>query len=165
MKKILLAFLIFLFIPKLTNAVSAESYVVMDYDTGRILSSKNPEKEKLIASTTKIMTCIIALEKGDLTSIRKVGEEVLKAYGSAIYLSLEEEITLKDLLYGLMLRSGNDAAIEIAYHISGSMEDFVALMNQKAYELGMTNTKFLNNHGLEENDGSGNTSTAKDMAV
>lgn len=165
MKKILLAFLIFLFIPKLTNAVSAESYVVMDYDTGRILSSKNPEKEKLIASTTKIMTCIIALEKGDLASIRKVGEEVLKAYGSAIYLSLEEEITLKDLLYGLMLRSGNDAAIEIAYHISGSMEDFVALMNQKAYELGMTNTKFLNNHGLEENDGSGNTSTAKDMAV
>ena len=165
MKKILLVVLLLLLAPKISNAVSAEAYVVMDYDTGRILSSKNPEKEKLIASTTKIMTCIIALEKGDLTSVRKVGEEVLKAYGSAIYLSLNEEITLKDLLYGLMLRSGNDAAIEIAYHISGSMEDFVALMNQKAYELGMTNTKFLNNHGLEEQDGQGNTSTAKDMAI
>ena len=165
MKKILLVVLLLLLAPKISNAVSAEAYVVMDYDTGRILSSKNPEKEKLIASTTKIMTCIIALEKGDLTSVRKVGEEVLKAYGSAIYLSLNEEITLKDLLYGLMLRSGNDAAIEIAYHISGSMKDFVALMNQKAYELGMTNTKFLNNHGLEEQDGQGNTSTAKDMAI
>lgn len=165
MKKILLVVLLILLTPKISNAVSAESYVVMDYDTGRILSSKNPEKEKLIASTTKIMTCIIALEHGDLTSVRKVGEEVLKAYGSAIYLSLDEEITLKDLLYGLMLRSGNDAAIEIAYHISGSMEEFVTLMNQKAYELGMTNTKFLNNHGLEEQDGQGNTSTAKDMAI
>ena len=70
----------------------------MDYDSGRVLLSKNPEKEKLIASTTKIMTAIIALENGDLNSVRKVGEEVLKAYGSAIYLSLNEEITLKDLL-------------------------------------------------------------------
>ena len=111
------------------------------------------------------MTAIIALENGDLNSVRKVGEEVLKAYGSAIYLSLNEEITLKDLLYGLMLRSGNDAAIEIAYHISGNMEKFVELMNQKAYELGMSNTIFLNNHGLEESDGSGNTSTAYDMAI
>ena len=160
-----LIFLLILFIPKITNAISAESYVVMDYDTGRILSSKNPEKEKLIASTTKIMTAVIALENGNLESVRKVGEEVLKAYGSAIYLSLEEEIFLKDLLYGLMLRSGNDAAIEIAYHISGSMEAFVELMNQKAYELGMSNTKFLNDHGLEETDGNGNTSTAKDMAI
>lgn len=123
------------------------------------------EKEKLIASTTKIMTAIIALENKELDSIRKVGEEVLSAYGSAIYLSLDEEISLKDLLYGLMLRSGNDAAIEIAYHVSGNMQNFVTLMNQKAYELGMSHTLFLNSHGLEEQDGSGNTSTAKDMAV
>lgn len=125
----------------------------------------NMEKEKLIASTTKIMTAIIALENKELDSIRKVGEEVLSAYGSAIYLSLDEEISLKDLLYGLMLRSGNDAAIEIAYHVSGNMQNFVTLMNQKAYELGMSHTLFLNSHGLEEQDGSGNTSTAKDMAV
>lgn len=164
MKKLLIILLIFI-LPLKVNAISAESYAVMDYDSGRILLGKNIEKEKLIASTTKIMTCIIALENGDLKSIRKVGEEVLKAYGSAIYISLDEEITLEDLLYGLMLRSGNDAAIEIAYHVSGNMENFVKRMNEKAYELGMANTKFLNNHGLEENDGSGNTSTAKDMAI
>ena len=164
MKKILFCLLI-LFFPIIVHAISAESYVVMDYDSGRVLLSKDPEKEKLIASTTKIMTAIIAIENGDLNSTRKVGEEVLKAYGSAIYLSLDEEITLKDLLYGLMLRSGNDAAIEIAYHVSGNMEKFVELMNKKAYELGMSNTKFLNNHGLEESDGPGNTSTAYDMAI
>lgn len=157
--------IIFLFFPTTVMAISAESYVVMDYDTGRVLDSKSPNKEKLIASTTKIMTAIIALENKDLDSVRKVGEEVLKAYGSAIYISLDEEITLRDLLYGLMLRSGNDAAIEISYHISGNMENFVRLMNQKAYELGMSHTLFLNSHGLEENDGRGNMSTSYDMAL
>lgn len=163
MKIILL--LLFLFIPFRCQAISAESYVVMDYDTGRVLMSKSEEKKKLIASTTKIMTCIIALENGDLNSIRKVGNEVLKAYGSGIYVQVGEEMSLENLLYGLMLRSGNDAAIEIAYHISGNLEKFVALMNQKAYELGMKDTTFLNPHGLEEDDGSGNVSTAKDMAI
>ena len=163
MKKIIL--FLFLFIPIRCYALSAEAYVVMDYDTGRILMSKNEDKQKLIASTTKIMTCIIALEKGDLKSVRKVGEEVLKAYGSAIYIQIGEEMSLEDLLYGLMLRSGNDAAIEIAYHISDNLKDFVSLMNQKAYELGMKDTIFLNPHGLEEDDGSGNLSTAKDMAI
>ena len=163
MKIILL--LLFLFIPFRCQAISAESYVVMDYDTGRVLMSKSEEKKKLIASTTKIMTCIIALENGDLNSIRKVGNEVLKAYGSGIYVQVGEEMSLENLLYGLMLRSGNDAAIEIAYHISGNLEKFVVLMNQKAYELGMKDTTFLNPHGLEEADGSGNVSTAKDMAI
>ena len=163
MKKLL--FLILLFFPLMVNAVSAEAYAVMDYDSGRILMSKNENREKLIASTTKIMTAIIALEKGDLNSVRTVGEEVLKAYGSAIYIEMNEKITLKDLLYGLMLRSGNDAAIEIAYHVSGDMESFVEAMNEKAYELGMSHTKFYNNHGLEEEDGMGNTSTAYDMAL
>jgi len=157
--------LLFLFIPFHVSALSAESYVVMDYDSGRVLMGDNVEKEKLIASTTKIMTAIIALENKDLQSIRKVGEEVLRAYGSAIYIGLDEEISLKDLLYGLMLRSGNDAAIEIAYHVSGNMENFVTLMNQKAYSLGMSHTVFVNNHGLEEDDGRGNISTAKDMAM
>ncbi len=163
MKKVCLFFLLFL-LPFKVSAISAKSYAVMDYDSGRILMSHNGEKEKLIASTTKIMTAIIALENKDLDSVRKVGEEVLKAYGSAIYISIDEEMTLRDLLYGLMLRSGNDAAIEIAFHVSGSLEEFVRLMNEKAYELGMSHTKFLNPHGLEEQDGSGNTSTAIDMA-
>ena len=164
MKKLILFLILFCY-PLSVRAISAESYVVMDYDSKRVLMSHNPAKEKLIASTTKIMTAIIALENGDINSIRTVGEEVLKAYGSAIYLSLGEEITLKDLLYGLMLRSGNDAAIEIAYHISGNMENFVALMNQKAYDIGMMNTVFINNHGLEDESGNGNTSTAYDMAL
>ncbi|MBR1679632.1 MAG: D-alanyl-D-alanine carboxypeptidase [Bacilli bacterium] len=163
MKIILL--LLLLFIPFRCQAISAESYVVMDYDTGRVLMSKSEEKKKLIASTTKIMTCIIALENGDLNSIRKVGNEVLKSFGSGIYVQVGEEMSLENLLYGLMLRSGNDAAIEIAYHISGNLEKFVMLMNQKAYELGMKDTTFLNPHGLEEDDGSGNVSTAKDMAI
>lgn len=164
MKKLAI-FLVLFLIPINAWAISAESYVVMDYDSKRVLMSKNMNEKKLIASTTKIMTAIIALENKDLNSVRKVGPEVLKAYGSAIYLSLDEEITLKDLLYGLMLRSGNDAAIEIAYHVSGNMDNFVQLMNQKAYELGMSNTIFINNHGLENEQGKGNTSTSYDMAL
>ena len=159
---ILVTFLLF---PLKSLAISAESYIVMDADSARILEEKNSQKEKLIASTTKIMTCIITLENADINKVIKVQNEVLKAYGSAIYLNLNEEITIKDLLYGLMLRSGNDAAIEIAYNTFDNMENFVKKMNEKAYEIGMSNTKFLNNHGLEENDGNGNTSTAYDMAL
>ncbi len=161
----ILLLVLFLLLPIQVNAVSAEAYAVMDYDSGRILEGKNLEKEKLIASTTKIMTAIIALENKDINTIRKVGDEVLKAYGSAIYITVGEEMSLKDLLYGLMLRSGNDAAIEIAYHVSGNMENFVNLMNQKAYELGLSSTHFVNNHGLEEKNNEANTSTAKDMAI
>ncbi len=165
MKQVAVFFVVFFLIPFKVWAISAESYAVMDYDSGRILQSYNGEKEKLIASTTKIMTAMIALQNGSLEETRKVGEEVLKAYGSAIYLSLGEEITLRDLLYGLLLRSGNDAAIEIAYLISGDMDSFVAKMNELAYQLGMSHTKFINNHGLEDEKGNGNTSTAIDMAV
>ena len=160
----LLLFIILL-IPFKVLAIGADSYVVMDADSKRVLIEHNSNEEKLIASTTKIMTCIIALENKDLNTLVKVGNEVLKAYGSAIYLNLNEEITLKDLLYGLMLRSGNDAAIEIAYAVSGNMDNFVKKMNDKAYELKMTNTNFINNHGLENDDGIGNTSTAYDMAL
>ena len=157
---------IFLLIPFNVLAISADSYVVMDADSGRVLEESNCNEKKLIASTTKIMTCLIALEENkDLNTTVKVGNEVLKAYGSAIYLNLNEEISLKDLLYGLMLRSGNDAAIEIAYAISKNMENFVQKMNDKAYELKMTNTNFINNHGLENEEGNGNTSTAYDMAL
>ncbi len=156
--------LFFLFLPIKASSL-AESYVVMDFDSERVLFSKDSQKEKLIASTTKIMTCLIALEKGNLESERTVGEEVLKAFGSAIYLQIGEKMRLKDLLYGLMLRSGNDAAIEIAYHIAGNTDNFVALMNEKAVELGMNHTHFINPHGLENEKKEGNTSTAYDMAL
>lgn len=165
MRKTIVVFFIFFFLPLKACAISAETYIIIDADSGRIFEGKNIEKEKLIASTTKIMTAIIALENKDINTVVKVGPEVLKAYGSAIYITLNEEITLKDLLYGLMLRSGNDAAIEIAYATCGNMENFVKKMNEKAYELGMSHTTFLNNHGLEEDNGKGNTSTAYDMAL
>ena len=166
MKIIYFLLMLFLFLcPLKTCAMSAESYVVMDYDSKRVLLAKASEKEKLIASTTKIMTCILALENGDLESERTVGEEVLSAFGSAIYLQIGEKMQLKDLLYGLMRRSGNDAAIEISYHIAGNTTNFVSLMNEKAVELGMNHTHFINPHGLENEKEEGNISTAYDMAL
>lgn len=165
MKRFLFTIFIFFFVPNVIEAYSAESMIAMDLDSGRVLYEQNAYKEKLIASTTKIMTTIVAIEQMDLETSITVDERVLKAYGSGIYVEMGEVMTLKDLLYGLMLRSGNDAAIVIACGVSGSLEAFVEKMNQKAYEIGMSHTTFLNPHGLEENNGSGNTSTAYDMAL
>lgn len=111
------------------------------------------------------MTAIVSIECGDLDKEVVVGEEVLRAYGSAIYIEVGEKISLRDLLYGLLLRSGNDAAMVIAKNVAGSMEAFVALMNEYASKIGMKNTIFYNNHGLEESNGKGNLSSAKDMAL
>lgn len=165
MKKVIVVIVLFLVFPRFVNAYSAESMIAMDMSSGRVLYEQNANKEKLIASTTKIMTTLVAIEQMDLDTLITVDENVLKAYGSAIYIEVGEVITLRDLLYGLMLRSGNDAAIVIANAVGGSMEGFVSLMNKKAYEIGMSHTIFYNSHGLEENDGSGNTSTAYDMAL
>ena len=163
MKKILL--LILLLLPIKVQAISASSSIVMDLDSGRILHANNIDDERLIASITKIMTCIIAIENGDLDEKILVGEEVLKAYGSAIYIEVGETLTLKDLLMGLMLRSGNDAAIVIANNVAKNIDEFVLLMNEKAQDIGMLHTYFYNPHGLEESNGLGNKSTARDMAL
>ena len=162
MKKLL--FLILLIIPIKVYALPS-SYIVMDYNSSRVLEGSIINEQKLIASTTKIMTCIIALENSDITKEITVSNDVLKAYGSAIYIEPQEKLTLEDLLYGLMLRSGNDAAIEIANNVSNNMDEFVNLMNNKAKEIGMNNTIFINNHGLEDNNGNGNLSTPYDMAL
>ncbi len=162
MKKIIFIFL--LLIPLKTFSISASSAIVMDLDNGRVLYGYNLDSQKLIASTTKIMTALIAIEKGNLNQVVKVSDIIYKAYGSALYIEVGEEITLKDLLYGLMLRSGNDAALVIAETISGSKEEFVYLMNEYATNLEMTNTVFYNPSGLEEDDGTGNLSTVRDMA-
>ena len=169
MKKNILLLVLFLslisFIPKTKASTdTAYSYVLMDLDSGRVLKSKNKDTPLLIASITKIMTAIIAIENKDINDIVTVDEYVKKSYGSGIYISIGEEITLKDLLYGLMLRSGNDAAIMISTYISGSEESFVKLMNQKAKEIGMKNTIFYNSSGLDNNT-KGNLSTAYDMAL
>lgn len=163
MKKIFL-FLLLLF-PFSTKAISANSYIVMDQDSGRVLEGSQIEKESLIASISKIMTCIVALEYGDIESTVSVDNTILKAYGSGVYIQVGEELTLDDLLYGLMLRSGNDAALMIAKHVAGDVSSFVYLMNEKALAIGMEHTHFVNPSGLEENDGSANTSTVYDMAL
>lgn len=165
MKKILLLIImILIFIPKSANALdTARSSIVMDIDSGRILYSNNINEKRLIASITKIMTATIALENGKLDKEIIVGEEVLKMYGSNIYVEVGEKLTLKDLLYGLLLRSGNDSAVAIANAISKNEEEFVKLMNKKAKEIGMNHTIFNNCHGLDEE--TKNYSTAYDMAL
>ena len=157
MKKILLV-LIFLLCVNIVNA----SIVVMDADSGRILYSKNKEEKKLIASTTKIMTSIIALEHAPLDMEIRIGKEVRTVNGSMIYVKEGEIFTLNDLLHGLMLQSGNDAAMTIATNVLG-YDKFIKEMNLKAVKLGMNDTIFENPHGL--NDDSKNYSTAKDMAI
>ncbi len=111
----------------------------------------------------KIMTAILAIESGRLDEEVTVGEEVLAMYGSNIYIELGEKMTLLDLVYGLMLRSGNDAAIVISVFVGGTEEKFVEMMNQKAASIGMRNTVFKNPHGLDEV--TQNKSTAYDMAL
>ena len=155
MKKILIIMLLFLCIN-----VKA-SIVVMDGDSGRILFGKNEDERKLIASTTKIMTAIVALENSNIKTNLIVGDEVLKVNGSMIYSKPGEKYTIEDLLYGLMLRSGNDAAMTIAYNVFG-YNRFIQEMNTKAMILGMTNTTYENPHGL--NDDTYNYSTAKDLS-
>ena len=137
----------------------------MDTDTGRILYQNNAYEKKLIASTTKIMTFVVAYEyaKDFLDVEVEAGDEILKMYGTSIYLSYHEAMSLRDLLYGLMLRSGNDAAVVIANFVGGSEEGFVKLMNKKAQKLGMYQTIFHNPHGLDEK--TQNYSTAYDMAL
>jgi len=98
------------------------------------------------------MTAIIAIESGKLDDLVTVSERAVKAEGSSIYLQRGEKIRLEDLVYGLMLRSGNDAAIAIAEHVGGSVDGFVYLMNEKAREIGMTNTYFSNPHGLDDHE-------------
>lgn len=162
--KLLLVFLFFLFTILNVKAKDfSESSIVIDQDSGRILYQNNAQEPKLIASTTKILTAIITIEKANLNQEVEVGEEVLKMYGTNIYLEVGEKIKIIDLLYGLLLRSGNDAAIVLAKNVSGSEEKFVAAMNKKAQELGMKNSIFNNPHGLDEE--TKNYSTAYDMAL
>ena len=161
MKKYILIFLSCLFIPFSVNATS----VVMDMDSKRVLSGSSENETKLIASTTKILTAMVVINNTDIKNIVTVDENVLKSFGSGIYIEIGEKISVEDLLYGLLLRSGNDAAIALACYVGGSMEGFSILMNSLASSIGMTNSNFINASGLENEKGDGNTSTAKDMAI
>ena len=166
MKKILLfSLLLFIGINNCYASIdSATEYILMDQTTGRVLSGKNYNTPMLIASITKIMTCLLAIESNKLEETVVVDETINEAYGSGIYIEVGEEIKLKDLLYGLMLRSGNDAALMVAKYVAKDVQTFVEKMNNKAKEIGMTNTIFVNPSGLDNTD-AGNYSTAYDMAL
>lgn len=166
MRKIILLFIgVMLFFPFKAKAVdtSATSAIMMDIDSNRILYSKNIHNIRSVASISKIMTAHVAIKYGKIDKQVIIGDEILKAYGSGIYIKQGEKMTLLDLLYGLMLRSGNDAALSIAKNVAGSTEKFVELMNKEAQKIGMKNTTFNNPSGLDEEEG--NYSTAYDMAL
>lgn len=139
----------------------AQAAALIDVTSGRLLYSKNGDKRLRIASLTKIMTAIVAIEHGKLSDRVTVSKNAFAKEGSSLFLKLGEEMTLENLLYGLMLRSGNDAATAIAEHVGGTEEGFVLLMNQKAQELGLTNTHFMNPHGLDHDE---HYSSANDVA-
>lgn len=136
----------------------------MDTDNNRILYAENAHYTQSVASISKIMTAIVVIENIDIKKQITVGDEILKAHGSGIYVKQGEKISIEDLLYGLMLRSGNDAALVLAKNTSGSIGKFVQKMNEKAQEIGMKDTTFNNPSGLDEED-KGNISSAYDMAL
>ena len=138
------------------------SEIVMETTSKRILSATNIHEKKYMASTTKILTAIVVIENCDLNETVTVGAETVGVEGSSIYLENGEKLSVKDLLYGLMLRSGNDCAETLAVHCSGSIEKFAELMNQTAARIGATESHFVNPHGLHNDD---HYTTAYDLAL
>ncbi|MDP4095104.1 MAG: D-alanyl-D-alanine carboxypeptidase family protein [Bacillota bacterium] len=141
--------------------INALAAIVVDTCSGRILYQKNAFTRRAIASTTKIMTAIVALENCNLDEKVTVSKRADSVGGSSVGIRTGQIYRLGDLMYGLMLNSGNDAAIAIAEHVGGSVEDFVSMMNRKAEELGLKDTSFKSPHGL---DSDGHYSTAYDLA-
>ncbi|MES9684815.1 D-alanyl-D-alanine carboxypeptidase [Bacillus sp. AFS001701] len=146
------------------GGVSARNAVLMDQKTGRILYGKAMHDSERIASITKIMTAILAVESGKMQNTITISSRAVQTEGSSIYLKPGQKIKLEDLVYGLMLRSGNDAANAIAEAVGGSVEGFVYMMNEKAKEIGMSNTYFSNPSGLDQ-QGKEHYSSAYDMAL
>lgn len=143
------------------GAVSAQSAILVDAQSGRVLFEKNADERRLLASTTKIMTGLLVCQTQELTREVCVPAEAAGVEGSSLYLKAGQRVTIETLLYGLLLRSGNDAAVALAIAASGSVEAFCARMNEQARALGMQNTHFENPNGL---DGEGQFSTARDLA-
>jgi len=136
--------------------------IAIEPNSGRILYEKNGFSKRPMASTTKIMTIILAIEKGNLDDIVTVSKRAAQIGGSSVDLKNNDKIKLSELLYGLMLNSGNDAGIAVAEHIGGSVENFASMMNDKALEIGAYNTSFTSPHGLDNPE---HYSTAYDMAI
>jgi len=151
-----------LFLPASALSVSADSAILIDGNSGKVLYSKNAHQIRPMASTTKIMTAVVAIESGDLDRTVKIPDAAVGIEGSSIYLCKGEELTLRQLLYALLLASANDAAVAIAIEIGGSIEGFADLMNKKAAQLGLSNTHFDNPHGLDSDT---HYTTAADLAA
>ena len=134
----------------------------MDAQTGRILYEKSPDSRSLIASTTKIMTALVVCEQCNVLDRVKIPREAVGIEGSSMYLKEGEVLTVQDLLYGMMLHSGNDAAVALAIYCGGTVEGFAQLMNDKARALGLAGTHFENPNGLDSPE---HFSTARDLAV
>lgn len=160
--KILISLLLVLSVSKVEFYGS--SYIVYDCLNDCIVEGYKIDRCQSVASISKIMTAILVIENSKLDRIVKIDETINKAYGSCVYLHIGDSITVKDLLYGLMLRSGNDCALMLAKVVGGSVDKFVGLMNDKAKELKMYNSLFSNPSGLDEED-NGNVSCVKDMAI
>lgn len=142
--------------------LSAQSASLYDVESGRFLFLKDPDTRLPIASTTKIMTSFVVIERCDLDEMVYIDPRAVGIEGSSIYLQNGDQFSVRALLYGLLLQSGNDAAVALAIHCAGSVEDFVDLMNEKAEFLGLNNTSFANPNGLDDEY---NYSTARDMAI
>lgn len=147
-----------------TLELSARSAMIVDFDNKDVLYAKNENDKLPVASTVKVMTALVALEHAKLSNTFVVSQNAYKVGENSMDLSAGERLTLRELLYGLILVSGNDAAVTIAEGISGSEDKFVELMNQKVKDLGLSDTKFINASGLDE-EGKEQYSTAYDMAV
>lgn len=142
------------------HGISARKAILIDGTTGRVLYEKNADSKSLIASTTKIMTALIVCEQLNVLDRVRIPEEAVGIEGSSMYLRKGEVLTVQELLYGLMLCSGNDAAVALAIYCGGSVEGFVQLMNDKARVLSLENTHFANPHGLDHPQ---HYSTARDL--
>ena len=151
---------VILVFPFQVNGLSAQSAVLMDCTTGRILYSKHPDQKSLIASTTKIMTALVVCEQCNVLDRVRIPAEAVGVEGSSMYLKAGEVLTVQELLYGMMLHSGNDAAVALAIYCGGTLEGFVQMMNDKARVLDLENTHFANPHGLDHEN---HYSTAADL--
>ncbi len=147
---------------ELDIGVSASSAVLIEAESGRVLFAKDADKRRPMASTTKIMTALVALENAELDMAVRIPKEAVGIEGSSLYLTEGETLTLHELLYALMLRSANDAATAIAIAVGGSVSDFSEMMNEKAEEMGLTDTHFDNPHGLDSDE---HYTTARELAL
>lgn len=148
--------------PGKVGAISAQKAILMDATTGQVLFEKDADSRSLVASTTKIMTGLIICEQCNVLDRMRIPKEAVGVEGSSMYLKEGEVLSLQELLYGLMLSSGNDAAVALAIYCGGTVEGFAELMNDKARQLGMTGTHFVNPNGL---DSPGHYSTARDLGI